>query len=198
MSNTEKNDSVREEILQAAGEVFLKWGIKKTTMEDIAHAAGKGKSTLYYYFKNKEEIFDEGGKREIDEMLAQAVAEMEKVNTAVDKLEVYIRTGFQFMKKKIGFYSVMMNEISDDNKIIKGVLEYIAKNESRILHTILEFGAKRKEFKFSGEDEIRKTIHVLMLAIRGVELELMEAKHPNQLDSYMDVLTKILLNGLKA
>jgi AcrR family transcriptional regulator len=198
MSNTEKNDSVREEILQAAGEVFLKWGIKKTTMEDIAHAAGKGKSTLYYYFKNKEEIFDEGGKREIDEMLAQAVAEMEKVNTAVDKLEVYIRSGFQFMKKKIGFYSVMMNEISDDNKIIKGVLEYIAKNESRILRTILEFGAKRKEFKFSGEDEIRKTIHVLMLAIRGVELELMQAKHPNQLDSYMDVLTKILLNGLKA
>jgi AcrR family transcriptional regulator len=167
-------------------------------MEDIAHAAGKGKSTLYYYFKNKEEIFDEGGKREIDEMLAQAVAEMEKVNTAVDKLEVYIRSGFQFMKKKIGFYSVMMNEISDDNKIIKGVLEYIAKNESRILRTILEFGAKRKEFKFSGEDEIRKTIHVLMLAIRGVELELMQAKHPNQLDSYMDVLTKILLNGLKA
>ncbi len=198
MSNIEKDDSVREQILQAASEVFLKWGIKKTTMEDIARAAGKGKSTLYYYFKNKEEIFDEGGKREIDEMLSLAVAEMEKVNTAVEKFEVYIGTGFQFMKKKIGFYSVIMNEIRDDNKIIKGVLEYIAKNESRILHSILEFGAKRKEFKFSGEDEIRKTIHVLMLAIRGVELELMQAKHPNQLDSYMDVLTKILLNGLKA
>jgi AcrR family transcriptional regulator len=198
MSNIEKDDSVREQILEASREVFLKWGIKKTTMEDIAHAAGKGKSTLYYYFKNKEEIFDAGGKREIDDMLSLAIAEMGKVESAVEKFEVYIRTGFQFMKKKIGFYSVVMNEISDDNKIIKGVLEYIAKNESRILHTILEYGAKRKEFIFSGEDEIRKTIHVLMLAIRGVELELVQAKHPNQFDSHMDILTKILLNGIRA
>ncbi len=197
MSNIEKDDSVREQILQAASEVFLKWGIKKTTMEDIARAAGKGKSTLYYYFKNKEEIFDAGGKLEIDEMMAQAVKEMEHVESAVEKLEVYIQSGFQFMKKKIGFYSVIMSEISEDSKIIKGVLEYIAKSESRILHSILEYGLKRKEFKFSSEDELKKTIHVLMLAIRGVELELIQAKHPNQLDSYMAVLTKILLNGLK-
>jgi len=198
MSNIEKDDSVREQILQAASEVFLKWGIKKTTMEDIARAAGKGKSTLYYYFKNKEEIFDAGGKLEIDEMMSQAVKAMENVESAVEKFEVYIQSGFQFMKKKIGFYSVIMSEISEDNKIIKGVLEYIAKSESRILHSILEYGVKRKEFKFSSEDELKKTIHVLMLAIRGVELELIQAKHPNQLDSYMAVLTKILLNGLKA
>ena len=52
-----KLDQVRDEILRAAMELFTKYGIDKTTMENIAEAAGKGKSTLYYYFKTKEDVF---------------------------------------------------------------------------------------------------------------------------------------------
>ena len=53
-----KDDLVKAEILKAAERVFQKWGSNKTTMEDIAREAGKGKSTLYYYYQSKEEIFD--------------------------------------------------------------------------------------------------------------------------------------------
>ena len=51
-----KDDIIRADILRAAEALFQKWGLKKTTMEDIAKEAGKGKSTLYYYFKSKAEI----------------------------------------------------------------------------------------------------------------------------------------------
>ncbi|MFW6389223.1 MAG: TetR/AcrR family transcriptional regulator, partial [Marinilabiliaceae bacterium] len=50
-------DTVRIAILKSARELFAKFGYRKTTMEDIAQALRKGKSSLYYYFKNKEEIF---------------------------------------------------------------------------------------------------------------------------------------------
>ncbi|PKN72465.1 MAG: TetR/AcrR family transcriptional regulator, partial [Deltaproteobacteria bacterium HGW-Deltaproteobacteria-10] len=53
-----KDEEVKQAIKAAAKRVFAKWGLNKTTMEDIAGEAGKGKSTLYYYFKSKEEIFE--------------------------------------------------------------------------------------------------------------------------------------------
>lgn len=53
-----KDDIVKADILKAAEKLFQQFGLRKTTMEDIAKAMGKGKSTLYYYYNNKEEIFD--------------------------------------------------------------------------------------------------------------------------------------------
>ena len=55
--NLNYNESVRVSILEAAQGLFSKFGYKKTTMEDIAQELHKGKSSLYYYFKNKEENF---------------------------------------------------------------------------------------------------------------------------------------------
>ena len=45
-----------EQIASAAIEVFGDIGYHKTRMEDIAHAAGVGKGTIYEYFNNKADI----------------------------------------------------------------------------------------------------------------------------------------------
>ena len=47
----------RQEILLAAGRVFMKKGFRLATMEDIAAAADVGVGTLYHYFKSKEHLF---------------------------------------------------------------------------------------------------------------------------------------------
>lgn len=54
----EKNQK-RYDILSSARILFRKNGFHNTKMEDIAQTAGVGKGTLYEYFKNKQEIFDE-------------------------------------------------------------------------------------------------------------------------------------------
>ena len=46
----------RERIARIACKLFEKRGIENTTMNDIAKAADMSKSTLYVYFKNKEEV----------------------------------------------------------------------------------------------------------------------------------------------
>src|SRR2546423_6742724 len=47
----------RQEILLAAGRVFIKKGSRLATMEDIASAASVGVGTLYHYFRSKEHLF---------------------------------------------------------------------------------------------------------------------------------------------
>lgn len=49
----------REDILASARVLFRENGFHNTKMEDIAQRAGVGKGTLYEYFKNKQDIFDE-------------------------------------------------------------------------------------------------------------------------------------------
>jgi len=44
-------------ILDGALQIFKDKGIDKATMEEIAHAAGFGTATLYYYFQSKEDVF---------------------------------------------------------------------------------------------------------------------------------------------
>lgn len=48
---------VRKKIIEAATEVFSTYGYEKTTIEDIARMADKAKTSVYYYFEGKTEIF---------------------------------------------------------------------------------------------------------------------------------------------
>ncbi|MBI9040083.1 TetR/AcrR family transcriptional regulator [Lutibacter sp.] len=50
---------MKENILQKSGEIFLKFGFKSVTMDDIANELGISKKTIYKYFSNKEELVDE-------------------------------------------------------------------------------------------------------------------------------------------
>ncbi|MBW7476581.1 TetR/AcrR family transcriptional regulator [Paenibacillus oenotherae] len=43
-------------IVQAAQELFSKYGFKKTTVDEIAQNVGIAKGTIYLYFKNKEQL----------------------------------------------------------------------------------------------------------------------------------------------
>ncbi|GER65789.1 TetR family transcriptional regulator [Weizmannia acidilactici] len=63
----------RMQILNASTKAFSQYGYKATTMDLIAKMANVGKGTIYNFFRNKEELFNEIISRLIDEM--QQVAE---------------------------------------------------------------------------------------------------------------------------
>lgn len=48
----------QQEIMLEAVKVFIKKGYYETNLSDIAAGCGMGRTTLYQYFKNKDEIFD--------------------------------------------------------------------------------------------------------------------------------------------
>lgn len=50
-------DATRDRILDQAAQLFLQYGYKRTTMEDIASAMGMSKASLYLRFSSKDDIF---------------------------------------------------------------------------------------------------------------------------------------------
>jgi AcrR family transcriptional regulator len=52
----QKEPKKKTQIVQAADQLFKKFGIKKVTVEEICQEAGASKMTFYKYFKNKIEL----------------------------------------------------------------------------------------------------------------------------------------------
>ena len=56
---------VKSQIIESATKYFSRFGFHKTTMDEIARNIHKAKGVLYYYFKSKEELFNEVLKQEL-------------------------------------------------------------------------------------------------------------------------------------
>ncbi|MBQ9637419.1 MAG: TetR/AcrR family transcriptional regulator [Prevotella sp.] len=65
----------RQKLVEVARQLFAKNGIANTTMNDIAVASGKGRRTLYTYFKSKEDVY-----------LAVIESELERLSDKLDEV----------------------------------------------------------------------------------------------------------------
>ena len=52
-----KNMGKNENIITAARELFIQYSFDKVSMDEIAKKAGVTKKTIYYYFRDKQELF---------------------------------------------------------------------------------------------------------------------------------------------
>lgn len=52
----EKEMAEEDKILERCERLFLRYGIRSVTMDDVAHELGISKKTLYQYFSNKEDL----------------------------------------------------------------------------------------------------------------------------------------------
>ena len=106
-----KEEIIREEVITAAQRLFQHYGFAKTTMEDIAKAMGRGKSTLYYYYKSKDEIFEAVILKEADEVFSTVSEATRKASSAEEKLRAYLKTSFETIKSRINLYGAMKEEL---------------------------------------------------------------------------------------
>lgn len=65
----------RQTLVDVARQLFAKNGIVNTTMNDIAKASGKGRRTLYTYFKSKDDVY-----------YAVIEAELERLSDKLDEV----------------------------------------------------------------------------------------------------------------
>jgi TetR/AcrR family transcriptional regulator len=81
---------VRQRILEAAESLFADKGFAATSISDITEASGVGRSLIYYYFRDKQELHDsilqDGG----EQMLRIANEAYAAPGTALERLQVFM------------------------------------------------------------------------------------------------------------
>ncbi len=162
-------DKVRAEIVNVARKIFTRQGFRKTTMEDIAHASGKGKSSIYYYFKSKEEIFEAIVEKEAEELRAALEKEIQGSNDPMEKLKDYIMFRLYHVKTVSNFYAALKEETMAHMNFVEDVRRRFEEQEIHMVAEILESGISTGSFTINNA-RIGSIAIVTML--KGLEIPL--------------------------
>ncbi|WP_319502776.1 TetR/AcrR family transcriptional regulator [uncultured Draconibacterium sp.] len=137
----------KQQFIEAAGIVFERYGFKKTTMDDIAFAAGKGKSSLYYYFKNKEEVFEAVVAHEAKQLVAEINKAINSSHPAVDKLRSYVNIRMKRFVQRGNLATALNDNFLATFAFIEKIQNNYRDLEIVMIAGIINEGINRKEFK---------------------------------------------------
>lgn len=192
-----KDDIIREDILREAQKLFQQFGLRKTTMEDIAKAMGKGKSTLYYYFCSKEEIFDAVIMKEMEEVFKNVQQAVAKAESAEEKLKAFTLTKIRSVQKKVNLYKIVNREVQETAYCMKHLHTEYDKREVKLVNDILSFGVKNGEFTKEIESELDLLPSVMVSSLRGLERDMFSQSKYAKLESRMESIMSIMVRGLR-
>ncbi len=191
-----KDELMVRDILSIAKKLFAQHGLKKTTMEDIANALGKGKSTLYYYFPGKTEIFEAVVDEEMRNLLRFTRQAINLATTAKDKLKAYFRTRVSLMEKLQNLSIVVYEEIFNHLGTILKLKQKHDEIQIDIIKEIIKGGIQSGEFKELLEKDMELFSCALVVAFRGLELPIPVSKMVRSCDHGADLLVDIMVDGM--
>lgn len=87
---TTRPASTRGVILEAARERFVRFGPRKTTMDEVARSAGCSRTTLYSHFRNMEDVYGSLLEQDAEAFIRDATAAVEAATGAGAKIRAMI------------------------------------------------------------------------------------------------------------
>jgi AcrR family transcriptional regulator len=190
-----KDDIVLKEIISGARTLFEKFGLKKTTMEDIAKEVGKGKSSLYYYFPSKYEIFEAVVDQEITELFSLAQKAVDKAPTAKEKLKAYAKVRLNKINKLGNLSQVVKNDLMDNMSVVMNIKKKHEVTQVNMIRGIILTGIERGEFKKIKEPEVCLMAYLFAATFRGIAVPICTHTFPD-LTQKADDIVEIMVEGI--
>jgi AcrR family transcriptional regulator len=201
-TNPLKEDVIQYQILQAAKRLFQVHGLHKVTMDDVAKAIGKGRSSLYYYYKSKDEIFDAVMDIEFKEMLNAIAQAINQESTVEQKINAFCVTKLKVLREKRVFYNTLdagmdADEMSHFNKTKVIHHNLIMKQEGALLSQILTGGIEKGELHAMIQKDLDMLIFVLLSSLHGLKREMVMANNFEEIEPAVNALTHMVMHGLR-
>ena len=193
-SQNSGRDEVREQLVQAARQVFVRFGYKKTALDDIAREARKGKSTIYYYFKSKDDIF----KAVIDaeaEIRAKTIDDqISIIDDPQQKLKTYIYVRMLTLKKVGNYYEAIKNDLLDNLYFVNSLRTNHFDAEINLVKELLLEGIEKEVYTIQNPELTAKTIVTLL---QGFEVPIiLKNLSDEELQKSVDEMLNILFFGI--
>jgi AcrR family transcriptional regulator len=189
-----KREEVRNTIIEAAKRIFTQAGYDKSSLNMIADELGKGKSTLYYYFNSKEEIFKEVLRVESEGVWEQVKNEVACFNDPQKQIRAYMLTRMKAIKNKINYSEALKNEMLHAYEFINQIRKDFNKREQMAIQNILDNGVEIGVFSIK---DTCLTSEAIAIALRGFEVPLITDFHTeNEIEEKIDEMLFILFHGM--
>jgi len=190
----ESTHSTTDEILKTAFRLFLHYGFKKTTIDDIASEAGIAKGSVYLHFNSKKEILCEVIRKFAKENLEKITEKLDRIPLAEERLR------FLLLQRTEHVCTVVKNhhhgdEIIHPEDLPEGPPQEVLDVFRDVLKGVLEYGVERAEFRKMNSADMAE--HIVFMTRRFLPpysdgfCETAMKKHCNQ---YVDSIVQGMRN----
>lgn len=182
----------RNNLFNAAYELFIIKGINNTAIDDIVKKAGVAKGTFYLYFKDKYDIVDKIILEKSAYIIEEAFEETEKRKDEFSN----------FVDKTIFFIDYIIEYLKDNRLILKFLYKNLSRfmyknnflnNEKNVrLKTLVDdFIISLKENNYT-EDEAKKTLFIIVELTSSICYSSIILEEPDTIDNMKPELLKTI------
>ncbi len=190
-----RSERFRKQVLETARRIFQRKGYAKTTMLDIAKALNKSKSTLYYYFKSKEEIFAAIVEDISSELQNELMKVIKSKADTKSLLRRYIIKRMDYSNQIARLYNLVKDQTMDIYNLIQKYRKNFDEFEILALKNILLRGIENGELRINA-DELDPVVYGLASAIKGLEIPFFIESKYTIFKERLNVMLDLLFYGI--
>ena len=157
----------RQKLVDVARQLFAKNGMENTTMNDIAMASGKGRRTLYTYFKSKEDVHTAVIESELERLSDRLDEVAAKRTRPQDKIIELIYTHLNMIKETVVRNGNLRAEFFRNIWMVEKVRKNFDEDEIELFRKVYAEGKDDGEFDIENIDLVADITHY---CIKGLEV----------------------------
>lgn len=157
----------RQKLVDIARQLFAKKGIEGTTMNDIAVASGKGRRTLYTYFKSKEDVYYAVIESELERLSDKLDEVAARKTSPQDKIIELIYTHLIMIKETVVRNGNLRAEFFRNIWMVEKVRKKFDEDEIELFRKVYADGKAEGEFDIDNIDLVADITHY---CIKGLEV----------------------------
>lgn len=157
----------RQKLVDVARQLFAKNGMEATTMNDIAVASGRGRRTLYTYFKSKEEVYYAVIESELERLSDKLDEVAAKRTRPQDKIIELIYTHLNMIKETVVRNGNLRAEFFRNIWMVEKVRKKFDEDEVELFRKVYADGKADGEFDIENVDLVADITHY---CIKGLEV----------------------------
>ncbi|HPY67683.1 MAG TPA: TetR/AcrR family transcriptional regulator [Bacteroidales bacterium] len=186
-------EEFRKKIIVTAGQIFSRYGFRKTTMEEISKALKMGKSSIYYYFPSKEEIFKAIVLNEANILRNELTKAIKSVPSPIEKMRNYVFVRMKTFEKLSNYYNAIFDKNLDHFDFVETIRANYDREELAILRLILYDGTRKKVFSVTNSEF---TALAIQTALKGLEVPLFWKKKEVDIEQRLNGILDVLFYGI--
>ena len=157
----------RQKLVDVARQLFAKNGMENTTMNDIAMASGKGRRTLYTYFKSKEDVYTAVIESELERLSDRLDEVAAKRTRPQDKIIELIYTHLNMIKETVVRNGNLRAEFFRNIWMVEKVRKKFDDDEIQLFCKVYSDGKADGEFDIDNVELVAEITHY---CIKGLEV----------------------------
>ena len=157
----------RQKLVDVARQLFAKNGLENTTMNDIAVASGKGRRTLYTYFKSKEDVYYAVIESELERLSDKMDEVAAKKIRPQDKIIELIYTHLNMIKETVMRNGNLRAAFFRNIWMVEKVRKNFDEDELEIFRKVYTEGKAAGEFEI---DSVELVADITHYCIKGLEV----------------------------